>query len=98
MTQKYPFSNTDEATKRSVWAKGYAIQGWDSNVWRHDLCGKVIKYSEHGNRLSEHGWEIDHILPSSKGGTDSLSNLQPLHWRHNAAKGDTYPWACPIAA
>ena len=53
-----------------------------------------MKRSEHGNRNSEHGWEIDHRRPLVQGGTDELDNLQPLNWRNNAEKGDTYPWEC----
>ena len=39
------------------------------------------------------GWEIDHIKPAAKGGTDDLSNLQPLQSGANAEKGDT--WQSP---
>ena len=62
---------------------------------RYDKCDNPIKYSEHGNRESANGWEIDHIDPVSNGGTDDLSNLQPLFWRNNASKSEDLDWTCP---
>ena len=49
-----------------------------------------MKYEDYGNTSSKHGWEVDHIKPVSKGGTDDLSNLQPLQWDNNRKKSDTY--------
>jgi len=100
MSYNYPFVLTDEQTKLAVWEKGSIVpdkdgKHWDPAVWRYDICGKPIKYSEHGNTASNVGWEIDHILPTAKGGTDTLDNLQPLQWKNNRTKGDIYPWACP---
>lgn len=85
------FANT---TIKAVWNKGRKIDGYDSNVWRYDICGKPMKYMEYGNTNSKHGWEVDHIKPVAKGGTDDLSNLQPLQWDNNRRKSDNYPWRC----
>ncbi|KUG25132.1 hypothetical protein ASZ90_005048 [hydrocarbon metagenome] len=43
-----------------------------------------------------YGWEIDHIIPLSLGGTDDIANLQPLHWENNRKKSDNLEWSCAI--
>ena len=98
MTYRYPFHNASEELKHAVWRKGQVIPGYDSDIWRRDMCGRAVKYSEHGNTNSDADWEIDHILPTSKGGKDTLDNLQPLQWENNHRKGDNYPWYCQNAA
>lgn len=70
----------------AVWAKGKIVSNNEQNVWRKDECDAWIKRSEHGNRNSTYGWEIDHIKPKDQGGSDNLSNLRPLQWENNAAK------------
>ena len=100
MSYKYALKDADERLKLAVWAKGRLVpdsngQKWDSKIWRYDICGKPIKYSEHGNANLDVGWEIDHIKPTAKGGADTIDNLQPLQWENNRSKGDTYPWSCP---
>lgn len=86
-----PFAQT---TVGAVWNKGRVVNGYDPKEWRYDICGQPIRFSDYGNTNSKNGWEIDHIVPVAKGGTDNLTNLQPLQWDNNRRKGDTYPWNC----
>ncbi len=66
-----------------------------------DRCGALIDRYAYGQTTPNGtGWEIDHIIPVSKGGTDDLLNLQPLQWQNNRSKGDNYPPGdfCAVAA
>ena len=96
-------SNTDRSGRsfsaqavEAVWQKGRSIPNYDPVYWRYDICGHPMFRADYGDRQSQHGWEVDHICPVSRGCGDELSNLQPLNWRVNAAKGDTYPWNCSM--
>lgn len=84
----------DETTKRRVWEKARPISGKPEQAIRRDRCGSEIHWHLYGNTDSQYGWEIDHIKPVAKGGSDAIDNLQPLQWATNREKGDTYPWNC----
>lgn len=77
----------DDATKLAVWNKGTAVNGNEPKTWRKDECGAWMQFSKYGDRNSTYGWEIDHITSQNNNGSDALSNLRPLQWENNAAKG-----------
>lgn len=84
-------SNWTEADKSSVWWKSTPVYGQNPRQVGLDSLGLAIRWTDYGDVSKETGWEIDHIVPIASGGSDDLSNLQPLQWRANREKGDR-PW------
>ena len=87
------FDNLLEEQKIKVWEKARIVPCFDPNKYRQDMAGAWIIFDHYGktdNPLG-YGWEIDHQKPISKGGSDSINNLQPLHWANNRSKADNYP-------
>jgi 5-methylcytosine-specific restriction endonuclease McrA len=68
---------------------------WKKACILHEALKDIARIDKYGNHISKlnfgkqekYGWEIDHIKPVSRGGTDDIDNLQPLHWENNRKKG-----------
>jgi 5-methylcytosine-specific restriction endonuclease McrA len=58
------------------------------------LCGKEIDI-QMSRKIGQDGWQnslhIDHVIPLSKGGDDTLNNVRPAHAWCNMKKGATLP-------
>lgn len=52
-------------------------------------CGKQLSFSNFGKRYARGGWEVDHSVPISKGGSDNLRNLWSTCWICNLDKSNT---------
>jgi len=83
---------------RAVWNKGQIVPNCDPASIRADACGALMVFLCYGDTNSKFGWEVDHIVPVSAGGSDALSNLQPLQWQNNRSKGDHLGsgWSCAV--
>lgn len=58
-----------------------------------DKAGAWIVKDKYGDTTPlGYGWEIDHKVPESHGGSDSDINLRPLQWENNRSKSDNYPY------
>ncbi len=75
----------DEQIVEEVWKKGSIIHESLEDIARLDRYGSHISKLSFGKR-EKYGWEIDHIKPVSKGGTDEIFNLQPLQWENHRKK------------
>jgi hypothetical protein len=84
--------------KLAVWNKAATVLGRTPLLWRRDPCGALIYWDAYGDTTpTGNGWEVDHIFPVSRRGSDDLSNLQALQWENNRAKGDsTSGWTCAV--
>ncbi|BDV03587.1 MAG: hypothetical protein HPPSJP_3080 [Candidatus Hepatoplasma scabrum] len=80
--------------KRRIFTINDRLEIWNSDP---NCCGKkickdqfnrTIKLDEY-NKKSKYGWNIDHVIPIARNGSDEIDNLQPLHWKSNLEKDDS---------
>ena len=77
-------SYTSEAL-RLIWQKAAPPPPpWNRSEWRLDAFHALMQWSKYGKR-AKYGWEVDHIVPLSKGGGNDMGNLRPMHWMNNGA-------------
>lgn len=84
MSEKRMKINHD--TAMAIWSKCY---GKATRV--KDFSGREMDKGSYDNRNSKYGWNLDHILPKSRGGKDSESNLICVNITTNDEKADKYP-------
>lgn len=69
-------------------------------LWKHffgnaqkasDFTGRIMAKAAYNDRNSEFGWNIDHILPQSRGGKTADHNLICCHILTNDEKADKFP-------
>lgn len=56
-----------------------------------DFSGRAIARAAYNDRNSEYGWNVDHILPESRGGKTADHNLICCHILTNDEKADKFP-------
>ena len=73
-------------TAMSIWTKSYG-----KATKAKDFAGREMDKSAYDQRGSKYGWNLDHILPKSRGGKDTESNLICTHIETNDEKADKFP-------
>jgi hypothetical protein len=82
----HPEIRREQVRKRRALKKGVSGEHFTEKQWRELLDfygGKCIAPGEHAGRI-----ERDHVIPFTKGGTDSIDNIQPLCKLHNIRKSN----------
>ncbi len=73
---------------KTVWNGAPTVRGKDPELYRRDPYGKVVYWHSHGKSTTM-GWQVDHIKPASKGGSDHPRNLQVMQSSKNMSLGNS---------
>ena len=83
---KQKFMDLNRETAMRLWNKSF---GKETKV--KDFAGRIIAKGAYNDRNSDCGWNVDHILPQSRGGTTADHNLVCCHILTNDEKADKFP-------
>ena len=75
---------------QAVWQIAGKVAGKNPATHRVDASGTLIQRSQYGKPGTGGSWEIDHMKPQSKGGSDHVHNLQALNTHDNRAFGNSW--------
>lgn len=85
--------NINEENAKELWRSRY---GAEDNI--QDFTGKWMYYYDYGKqnelrnskdgKRRDYGWNIHHMLPEAKGGTNNKKNLEIVHWETNSSASD----------
>lgn len=80
------FMNLNKETAIRLW-----VQQFGRKQKAIDFSGREIAKAAYNDRNSKYGWNVDHILPLSKGGKTADHNLVCCHIETNDEKADKFP-------
>lgn len=86
----------DNKTKSMELNRETAMRLWTKSFGKSvtkvkDYTGREIAKGSYNDRNSEFGWNVDHILPQSRGGKTADYNLIVCHIKTNDEKADKFP-------
>jgi len=65
-----------------AWDSCSCIPGCDKAIWRQDADGRVIRWSDFGDRFSRYGWEMrERAATGVLGRALGRRLLEAIHWR-----------------
>lgn len=78
--------NLNKETAIRLW-----VQQFGKRQKAMDFSGREIAKAAYNDRNSKYGWNVDHILPLSRGGKTAGYNLICCHILTNDEKADKFP-------